>query len=311
MPVFSCSGPFRPEWIKELRVVEDNDAYNPDVQYNNGHLMMQTTFFIGPVNFYYELRGKKYCFEANTGDSNFISPFVKHSFTSRDPNEDAIIIAVTYGGGVRKALPDFARMGAESSAQLAGDLRDPEHLRRSVLARHLMAENMSATGFAHRLADVAGLDQERADALVQGAAPDADEVAAMADELNVSPSELMFCERMSHHQEVVITQRASDTEAAAPWVQRSKARSYPDDDQSLVTYAMEPLSRTPHQPHLKTFNVAVNADAKPGARLQSGVRTRTQHLRSAVSAGPLSFRMQDVSFTACAIGLARAAMQCL
>eukprot|EP01050_Picozoa_sp_SAG11_P012331 SAG11_NODE_1364_length_5109_cov_2.966866_7_plen_80_part_00 len=46
-------GPFRPEWIEELRVVSDPDPENPDVGYNNGHLMMQTTFFIGPVNFYY------------------------------------------------------------------------------------------------------------------------------------------------------------------------------------------------------------------------------------------------------------------
>ena len=46
-------GPFRPEWIKELRHVEDNDPHNPDVQFNNGHLMMQTTLFVGPVNFYY------------------------------------------------------------------------------------------------------------------------------------------------------------------------------------------------------------------------------------------------------------------
>ena len=45
----------RPEWIKELRVVKDDDPLNPDVQFNNGHLMMQTTLFIGPVNFYYEV----------------------------------------------------------------------------------------------------------------------------------------------------------------------------------------------------------------------------------------------------------------
>ena len=44
--------PFRPEWIKELRVVSDNDPYNPDVAYNNGHLMHQMTTFVGPVNFY-------------------------------------------------------------------------------------------------------------------------------------------------------------------------------------------------------------------------------------------------------------------
>ena len=71
---------------------------------------MQATLFLGPVNFYYELNGKKFCVEANAGDSNFISPFVKHSFTSRDGDADAgipAIVAVTYGGhmrGIHKAV---------------------------------------------------------------------------------------------------------------------------------------------------------------------------------------------------------------
>ena len=56
-------GSYKPEWIKELRIVEDNDPYNPDVIYNNGHFMHQITFFVGPVNFYWEVKGKKYCRE--------------------------------------------------------------------------------------------------------------------------------------------------------------------------------------------------------------------------------------------------------
>ena len=39
--------PFKPEWIQQLRQVQDNDPLNPEVQYNNGHLMMQTSIFIG------------------------------------------------------------------------------------------------------------------------------------------------------------------------------------------------------------------------------------------------------------------------
>ena len=67
--------PFRPEWIKELRIVDNNDPNNPDVAYNNGHLMHQMTTFVGPVNFYWEVNGKKFWREMNTGDSNFITPF--------------------------------------------------------------------------------------------------------------------------------------------------------------------------------------------------------------------------------------------
>ena len=44
---------------------------------------MQTTLCLGPVDFYYEVGGQKFCVEANAGDTNFISPFVKHSFARR------------------------------------------------------------------------------------------------------------------------------------------------------------------------------------------------------------------------------------
>ena len=38
---------FRPEWIEELCIVEDNDPNNLAVQWNNGHFMHQFTYFIG------------------------------------------------------------------------------------------------------------------------------------------------------------------------------------------------------------------------------------------------------------------------
>ena len=58
-------GPFKPEWIKELRIVGDADPDNLDVAYNNGHLMHQQTFFVGEVNFYWSMGGKNYCAEMN------------------------------------------------------------------------------------------------------------------------------------------------------------------------------------------------------------------------------------------------------
>ncbi len=94
-------GPFKPEWIRELRMVDDANPDNPDVAYNNGHLMHQQTFFIGEVNFYWALGGKNHCAEMNTGDSNYITPFVPHSFTSRNPDAPGLIVAVTFGGEIR------------------------------------------------------------------------------------------------------------------------------------------------------------------------------------------------------------------
>ena len=90
----SRGAPFKPEWIAELRHVEDANPDNPDVAYNNGHFMHQTTFFIGPVNFYWESGGRRHCAELDTGDSNYVTPFVPHSFASRDPNQRGLIVAV-------------------------------------------------------------------------------------------------------------------------------------------------------------------------------------------------------------------------
>ena len=96
-------GPFKPEWIKELRNVDNSDPRNLEVAYNNGHFLHHSTFFIGPVNFYWKEGENYYCEEMNTGDSNYITPFYPHSFANRDNSKDAIIIAVTFGGEVRRA----------------------------------------------------------------------------------------------------------------------------------------------------------------------------------------------------------------
>jgi len=106
-------GPFKPEWIKELRYVKNSDPHNPEVAYNNGHFLHQLTFFIGPVNFYWKEGEEYFCEEMNTGDSNYITPFYPHSFSSRDNSEDAIIIAVTFGGEVRRAQKEIYWLGEE------------------------------------------------------------------------------------------------------------------------------------------------------------------------------------------------------
>ena len=100
-------GPFKPEWIRELRMVDDANPDNPDVAYNNGHLMHQQTFFIGEVNFYWALGGRNHCAEMNTGDSNYITPFVPHSFTSRNPDAPGLIVKVTFGGEISASTRRF------------------------------------------------------------------------------------------------------------------------------------------------------------------------------------------------------------
>jgi transcriptional regulator with XRE-family HTH domain len=92
--------PFRPEWILELCNVVDNDPENKIVQWNNGHFMHQFTYFIGDVNFYYkDENGKKQIAEMNTGDSMYITPFVPHTFATRNNSKsNGLILALTYGG---------------------------------------------------------------------------------------------------------------------------------------------------------------------------------------------------------------------
>ena len=64
--------------------------------YNKGHILHQFTFFIGDVNFYWKDSLGFQCKQMKTGDSNYIPPFVPHSFTSRNIKKPGLIIAVTF-----------------------------------------------------------------------------------------------------------------------------------------------------------------------------------------------------------------------
>jgi len=112
--------PFKPEWIKVLRVVKDDDPNNPDVAFNNGHFMHQYTYFIGDVNFYYIEFGKKKCRTMKNGDSCYITPFTPHSFATKS---EGLIIAVTYGGAVRRAQRELYIIGSRILDNITLDKR--------------------------------------------------------------------------------------------------------------------------------------------------------------------------------------------
>ena len=115
----SKTAPFRPEWIMELCSVDDNDPRNKSVQWNNGHFMHQFTYFIGEVNFYYiDSDGEKKVAVMNTGDSMYITPFVSHSFASRNgAKQPGLILALTYGskitGDIQQELSTLLNLGQE------------------------------------------------------------------------------------------------------------------------------------------------------------------------------------------------------
>ena len=120
----SSLSPFKPELIEILQHVADNEPKNPLVVMNKGHLLTQLTFFIGPVNFYCTVRGERQCKVMNTGDSCLITPYVPHSFTSRDPSQYTAIVAVTFSGFVRDVLNDLVHHDIARLVEYAGDRRD-------------------------------------------------------------------------------------------------------------------------------------------------------------------------------------------
>ena len=226
---------------------------------NNGHLMMQTTLFIGPVDFYWKDEGGVvHRQEMNTGDSNYISPFVPHSFTSRDPDVEAIIIAVTYGGNVRRAFTEFSRVGAKQVLSLAGDKRNPEECRRCVMRRHLEAECMTPEMLAAKVCQT--VPAERLGELLRGREGTKQELQAVAAAMNVRISDL-HVQPLAKSEEVVLTV-ARDSSASA---------------RRHLHYVFAPLSRTPHQPDLKTFDVEVLDSATPGESLRCGLHTFVYH----------------------------------
>lgn len=250
---------FRPEWIKELRVVTSGDPCDPDIAMNNGHLMMQTTLFIGPVDFLWVDRfGVTQRRAMNTGDSNFISPFVPHTFTVREKEREGVIIAVTYGGRVRRAFTEFSRVGAKRVAPLAGDKRDPKLLRRCILQRNLEAECMSRDFLVAKVAP--HLSEARVVDLLSGEEGTYEELEILAKVLNVQLSDLLDSP-LEIEEEVVVTRTEDSHEHA----------------RRTATYTLAPLARSRHQPDLKTFDVEVLDSATPGETLSCGLHCFIYH----------------------------------
>ena len=130
--VMSKVSTFRPEWIQELVIVENNSPKNPNVVYNNGHFLHQFTYFIGPVNFYYiDKNNKKKVAKMNTGDSMHISPYIPHSFTTRKNKENklGLILALTYSGNIDSdVLNELAAIGKDYSKNFNLNFLDKKNI---------------------------------------------------------------------------------------------------------------------------------------------------------------------------------------
>jgi methylphosphonate synthase len=103
--VITNNSPFKPEWIRELCFVKNNNPQNKILEWNKGHLLHQLTYFVGKVNFYYiDEYNKKRVAVMNTGDTMYISPYTPHTFATRDKDLKAHIIAVTFTGKITNEI---------------------------------------------------------------------------------------------------------------------------------------------------------------------------------------------------------------
>ena len=183
---------FRPEWIQELCIVEDNSAENPLVQWNNGHFLHQFTYFIGPVNFYYrDHDGRKQVATMQTGDSMYIAPFIPHSFTTRknDKGELGLILALTYSnklGG--EAQQELSLLGREQAGKLLLDFGSGAKASGSLAKFHREALSMPKEALANHL----GVSSDALESFEGGGSEvDFDFLENVAEQLKVSVRELL------------------------------------------------------------------------------------------------------------------------
>ena len=234
-------GPFKPEWIKELRVVDDNNPENPDVIYNNGHFMHQMTFFIGPVNFYYEIGEKKYCVPMNTGDSNYITPFFRHSFTSRNKDELALIIAVTFGGDVRRAQKEFYALGNRGTENFSLNYRENEAAL-DLITQHLTNENISLEEL-NRILESKDLSLDIDSLMEKEKENSIEDLRTLAELLNVEIGDLMIAKYKPD--EEVVVRKSLDKDSYY----------YPSSENK--NYQIFPLARSSKMPLMKGFNIGI------------------------------------------------------
>jgi hypothetical protein len=248
--------PFRPEWIKELCVVEDNDPNNETIQWNKGHFMQQFTYFIGPVNFYYlNKNGEKKVAVMNTGDSMYITPFVPHTFATRknELGEEGLILALTYGNKLcGDAQHELSAIGISSGSQYVLDFSSREKGFASLLKYHRQAASIGHSELSRR----SEIDLRSIIVFENGESVASDsEMNQLANALNINKKELLPPDSMEDS--VVVQPYAS----ARRWF-------FPDDSR---TYEMVELSSTPNLPFSKAFEINILKDNNVELDLKAGL----------------------------------------
>jgi len=253
--VMSGVAPFRPEWIKQLCYVDDNDPENLTVQWNNGHFMHQFTYFIGDVNFYYiDDNGEKQTSVMKTGDSMYITPFVSHTFATRkDAKKDGLILALTYGdkltGEIKKEL---ASLSTELASQFSLDFSTQENASASLLKFHRQISSLTINEVSRRTK----LSIETVSDLENGTRlPSGKEIIVLANAFNINSRELISNDKA---EKKVIVKSYEDC----------KKWYYPEESKN---YEFIELASTSSLPFSKTFEIKVQNSSSPDYDLKVGL----------------------------------------
>ncbi|HET6209234.1 MAG TPA: helix-turn-helix domain-containing protein [Jatrophihabitans sp.] len=267
---------FRPEHIRMLRVVGDNDPYNPAVEWNNGHLLYQFTYFVGPVNYYYSWQGNCYCVPMSTGDSVWGLPFAPHSFTSRDADQDAYILALTYGGDLLgDSQAELAVLGPDGASRMALPT-DPEPQAEAATLRSLLRSKLLSPAVA---AARSGIEPDRFSQLCTGETePSWDERSALADALGISVRDLLPPRTGTVHGVTI----QSGLTAPRWWL--------PDDRRPA--YRVRRLAGEPSHPDTGAFEITVVGNDDPGPEL---LRSHQHSYLYVLAGGPVRLRWQHHS----------------
>ena len=237
----STVAPFRPEWIMELCVVDDNDPNNKSVQWNNGHFMHQFTYFIGEVNFYYmSPAGEKKVGLMNTGDSVYITPFVPHTFATRKgASKNGLILALTYGNKLTgEVQQELSSVSPILSKEYVLDFSSKNKAFGSLLSFHRHNANITISDLATR----AKIPKEKIENFENGSSsPSFEEINKFALALRVNSRELFPNDLIENN---VILQKYTEGEK---WF-------FPE---STKSYEFIELSTSSNLPYSKAFEINV------------------------------------------------------
>ena len=246
---------FRPEWIEELHVVDDNDPDNPTVKWNNGHFMHQFTYFIGDVNYYYRgPDGQKKVVVMNTGDSVYGTPFRPHSFATRkNAKQNGLILALTYGNQLAgDTQQELSAIGEELGMSYWLDFSSRKKAFGSILNFHRKCASLSFEEITKRT----GIVKDKLIQFENGLeTPSYETIITLAKAMNVNSRDLLPPDAI---EDKVIVQ----------YYKESPSWYYPE---SIKAYKIVELCHTKNLPFSKAFEFSILKNNDDKFDLQVGL----------------------------------------